>query len=101
MNKVGIDITSISRFLNKTDEFAKRILSNEEFTEYQKINNKGKYLATRWAIKEAIFKADNAFNTFSNINIKKNQKYYFDNFDISTSSEGDFVIAMAIKLKEK
>ncbi|MBU4690747.1 4'-phosphopantetheinyl transferase superfamily protein [Mycoplasma zalophi] len=101
MNKVGIDITSISRFLNKNDEFAKRILSSEEFKEYQTINNKSKYLATRWAIKEAIFKADNTFNTFSNINIKKDHKYHFKNFDISTSSEGDLVIAMAIKFKEK
>ncbi|QJR44028.1 holo-ACP synthase [Mycoplasma miroungirhinis] len=101
MKKVGIDITSISRFINKSDEFAKRILSPAELKEYQIINNKSKYLATRWAIKEAIFKADNTFSTFSNINIEKNQKYYFKDFEISTSSEGDLVIATAIKIKEK
>ena len=98
---IGIDITSIDRFRNKDENFAKKILSNEEFLEWTNDEFKEIYLATRWAIKEAIFKSDNMFSNFSNINIGKiNGKYCFNNFEISTSSENDYVIAIALKNKD-
>ncbi len=98
---VGIDITSIDRFKNKDEKFANKILSNEEFLEWSNTEYKALYLAKRWAIKEAIFKSDNQFSIFSNINLEKiNNKYRFKNFEISTSREDDYVIAIALKNKD-
>ncbi|MDK2819571.1 MAG: 4'-phosphopantetheinyl transferase superfamily protein [Mycoplasmataceae bacterium] len=98
---VGIDITSIDRFENKDENFAKKILSNNEFLDWEKEDAKELFLATRWAIKEAIFKSDNQFSNFSDINISKKQnRYVFQNFEISTSKENNFVIAIAIKKKD-
>lgn len=98
---VGIDITSINRFENKDEKFARKILSDYEFLVWQKEESKELFLATRWAIKEAIFKSDNQFSNFSDINIwKKQNRYVFQNFEISTSRENNFVIAIAIKRKD-
>ncbi|MGL6125137.1 MAG: 4'-phosphopantetheinyl transferase superfamily protein [Metamycoplasmataceae bacterium] len=98
---VGIDITSIKRFENKDENFAKKILSKEEFVGWLNTEFKDVFLATRWAIKEAIFKSDNKYSTFSEINIKKvDKKYFFDFFEISTSREEDYIIAIALKNKD-
>ncbi|MGL4343302.1 MAG: holo-ACP synthase [Metamycoplasmataceae bacterium] len=95
---IGVDITTISRFKEKDENFARKILSENEFQEFLEIENKSYYLATRWAIKEAIFKADNSFASFNKIDIhKNNNKYFFQNFHISTSHEGDFLIAFVLK----
>lgn len=98
---VGIDITSIERFKNKDKSFARKILSDEEFLEWLNYESKDVFLATRWAIKEAIYKSDNTFSNFSNINIKKiNEKYYFAFFEISTSRENEYIVAIALKSKD-
>ena len=95
---IGVDITSINRFKDKKINFFKRILSDEEFKEWEKSENKELYAAQRWAIKEAIFKADNNFHNFHNINLKKNEKgvFVFKNFKISTSKENEYVIAFVM-----
>ena len=95
---IGIDLTTISRFKNKSETFVKTILSEQELIEYNLAENKELFLATRWAIKEALFKCDNSLLPFSKINIKKeDRKYKFENYSISTSSEGDLYIAIAKK----
>ncbi|UVD81520.1 4'-phosphopantetheinyl transferase superfamily protein [Mycoplasma iguanae] len=95
---IGIDITRISRFQNKSENFAKRILSHNEFLEYKKIDDKAYFLALRWAIKEALFKADNTLLSFQKINISKiNKKYFYKNFQITTSKEDDYLIACVVK----
>ncbi|MGZ9413128.1 holo-ACP synthase [Mycoplasma sp. 480] len=95
---IGVDIISISRFKGKKENFIKRILSENEWNSFIKTENKEKFLATRWAIKEAIFKADNKYFNFKQIDIyKENKKYKFQNFEISTSNDEDTVIAVAIK----
>lgn len=95
---VGIDITSIERFKNKDENFAKKILSNDEFIMWINTELKDVFLATRWAIKEAIFKSDNKYSNFSDINIQKiDKKYSFDSFEISTSKENGYIIAIALK----
>ncbi|MGZ9428356.1 4'-phosphopantetheinyl transferase superfamily protein [Mycoplasma sp. 1012] len=95
---IGVDIISISRFKGKKENFIKRILSENEWNSFVKTENKEKFLATRWAIKEAIFKADNKYFNFKQIDIyKENKKYKFQNFEISTSNDEDTVIAVAIK----
>ncbi len=95
---IGVDITSINRFKDKKINFFKRILSDEEFKEWEKSENKELYAAQRWAIKEAIFKADNNFHNFHNINLKRNEKgiFVFKNFKISTSKENEYVIAFVM-----
>ncbi|TPE58087.1 4'-phosphopantetheinyl transferase superfamily protein [[Mycoplasma] falconis] len=99
---VGVDLTTISRFENLEEHTIKNILHVEEIKEYQKINslNKAKYLATRWAIKEAIFKSDNNYSNFSKIKIDKTPegRYAFENFKISTSNEGNLLIAFVVKI---
>ncbi|QDY87039.1 4'-phosphopantetheinyl transferase superfamily protein [Mycoplasma anserisalpingitidis] len=98
---IGVDIVKISRFIDNYDKFAKRILTQQELDEYQKIveiRNKIKYVAVHWSIKEAIYKADNNYSTFNKINItKENSAYMHENFYISTSDDGDNLVAFVIK----
>lgn len=95
---IGIDLTSIERFKNKKINFVRKVLSSDEFLEWQNVENKELFLAQRWSIKEAIFKANNNFHDFRKINIKRNQKgfFEFEDFKISTSKENEYVIAFVI-----
>ncbi|RMA77474.1 holo-[acyl-carrier protein] synthase [Metamycoplasma subdolum] len=96
---IGIDLTNIKRFENLSLNVIKKILHKDEFKEFEKTNDKAKFLATRWAIKEAIFKADNQFKDFSKVFLKKDEegRYIFLDFEISTSKEDDYIIAIAKK----
>ena len=95
---LGIDLTKVSRFKNKSDSFVKRVLSTEEVVEYHNSNDKDFYLANAWAIKEALFKADNTLSNFNEIRItKSNGVYNYNNFEISTSNEDGYIIAIAKK----
>ncbi|MBX4209954.1 MAG: 4'-phosphopantetheinyl transferase superfamily protein [Mollicutes bacterium PWAP] len=99
---IGIDITKISRFKNKNNSFIKRILSKEEIEKYEKSKNKEKFLASRWSLKESIFKAENVNFRFNKINIIKDEfgRYIYEGYLLSTSTEDDIYISVAIK-KEK
>lgn len=95
---IGIDLTNKNRFENASESFVKKILSKDEILEYKNSKDKVSFLAKRWAIKEAIFKADNSKVSFNKISIKKeNNKYTYEDFEISTSSEGEAIIAIALK----
>lgn len=98
---LGVDLVTISRFKNKNKEFIERLLSEEELAEFNKLDNeesKELFLARSWAIKEAIFKADNSYFKFNKINlIKINNEWNFKNFKISISHENDLLIAFVIK----
>ncbi len=94
---IGIDLTKVSRFEGKELQFAKRILTEKEFGFFELSNNKTKFIATRWAIKEALFKADNSLRNYPHMEIEKNLgRYEFEGFEISTSDEDDLVIAIVI-----
>jgi holo-[acyl-carrier protein] synthase len=57
---IGTDIVDIARItasLNKSDGLAKRILTQSEYTEFESSNDKGRYLAKKFASKEATVKA--------------------------------------------
>lgn len=60
---IGVDIIKISRTKDLHDDFPYRILSSEELDRYLSFaddeENKARFLATRWAAKEAYFKASN------------------------------------------
>lgn len=53
--KVGIDLVRIDRFLGK-EKIADKILSDYEYELYLKSSNKIEYLASRFAVKEALIK---------------------------------------------
>lgn len=98
---IGVDITSIKRFKNKNIAFVKKVLSLEEFNEWENVENKELYLAQKWSIKEAIFKANNNYHNYAKMNIvrEKNGKFSFKNFLISTSKENEYVIAFVMEEK--
>lgn len=100
---IGVDITSIKRFENKKMAFIKKILSQEEMLDWEKSHNKELFLAQRWSIKEAIFKANNNFHDYSKINLERENggKFFFKNFEISTSKENDYVIAFVMEREFK
>lgn len=95
---IGVDITSIKRFENKKVNFVKKVLSDEEFKEWEKSENKLLYVAQRWAIKEALFKANNDLHDYHKINLKRNEKgvFIYENYKISTSKENEYVIAFVM-----
>lgn len=101
----GIDITNLSRkeFVNK--KLVERFLHTNELKTLANIsdnNDKIKFIASRWAIKEAIFKALDqykiAFNkiNITHINYCPTVELEDYNTTISVSYEGDLVIASAI-----
>ncbi len=95
---IGVDITSIKRFENKKDSFIKKVLSDQEYKEWLEAENKELYVAQRWAIKEALFKANNELHDYHNIDIKRNPKGFFEfqNYKISTSKENEYVVAFVV-----
>ncbi len=97
---IGIDVTKISRFSGKEEDFAKKILHTDERKAFKASTKKTMFIAKRWAIKEALFKADNSLFEFSKVNIKKeNGRYLYKGFNISTSSEDDMLIVIVQKEK--
>ncbi|QJG66984.1 4'-phosphopantetheinyl transferase superfamily protein [Mycoplasma phocoenae] len=109
MIKHGIDIALVKRFKKINRKTIERFLSPNEAEIFKKLRNekflkentKTLFLATRWAIKEALFKADNQNYKYSEIDIKKiNDVYTYENYSISVSHDGEYVIASAIKIKE-
>ncbi|WP_027335059.1 4'-phosphopantetheinyl transferase superfamily protein [Mycoplasmopsis felifaucium] len=103
---IGIDITRLSRFKDVSDEFICRFLSENEIAEFNLIKDNEtlriKFAAIHWAIKEALFKADNSLSDFRKISITKvNGKYVFQNFEISTSDEGDLLVAVVLSTSKE
>ena len=95
---IGIDLTRISRFENASESFIEKILHENELLDYSKAKNKARFLAKRWSVKEALFKADNKLKEFSLIELKeKDRVLSFDGFEISTSTEDDYYIAIVKK----
>ncbi|CCP24123.1 Holo-acyl-carrier protein synthase [Mycoplasmopsis cynos C142] len=97
----GTDLTTVSRFKNKSQKFAEKILSEQEYVQFQKMEDerqKSLFLARVWAIKESIYKADNSFYDFRKINLVKiNGRWTFRDFSISISHERNLLIAFVVK----
>lgn len=100
--KVGIDLTRISRFENKKENFINRILTKVELEEFLKLqdDSKSTFLAVRWACKEAIFKAtqDQNYLSYSILKYPTGEPYVVNHpeMSISISHEGDYVTAIVI-----
>ena len=83
MKGIGVDIVEITRIkeIKNKEKFIKKILSTEEQTTYTTLKNEKRqleYLAGRFAIKEAIYKAAPALCTGKN----------FTDFSILNTSTG-------------
>lgn len=76
MKSIGIDIIEIDRMQLKP-KLIERYLSQEEAIQFQNLQSeigKKQFLASKWALKEAIFKAlPFEHLVFSDINITKNK----------------------------
>lgn len=99
---IGIDIVKISRFENKDIHFIKRVLTEKELLVYNNLleEKKAQYLASRWASKEAIYKAnkDEHYLSFSILN-KDNGEPYVDGHEeikISISHDGEYAVASVL-----
>lgn len=96
-------MTRISRYNIKNQKLVDRILSNEEKNIFNTLKDeeKQKYLASRFSLKEAYFKASfdkNPFSTFSFLNDEVGKPYLKNRKDVfvSLSDEDDFVIAYVV-----
>lgn len=103
--EIGIDLVENKRFINYPINNVKRILTNNEYNEYLKIDSKYQslYLASRWSAKEAIYKAVNNVININLINIEilygNNKKPYctnIKNISLSVSHTENNTIAIAL-----
>ena len=102
---IGVDIMDHRRIKN-LDEFANRVLSDDEKKRYSLITNektKRCYLGARFAAKEALFKATNKLVDFKSISVLNDESGapyvvgpYDDQIFISLSHEEDYSIAYVI-----
>lgn len=97
---VGVDIVKISRFKDVSEHFINRILTIEEKKEYLKRENKSQYLASRFAVKEAYYKAtqDIHYLGISVLNDESGKPYILNkkNIHLSISHEDEYVVAYLI-----
>ena len=71
---IGVDILRIDRIDFK---IARKVLSSEELEIFNSIDNeniKREYLAERFSVKEALFKADNSLFNYDKITILNDEK---------------------------
>lgn len=103
---IGVDIVQIKR-IKLIPEFINKILHPEEIRflkQIQTSSQQQQFVAGRWALKEAIYKAINNFETpwvFSEINIQLiNKKLQWVNTSknswLSISHETEYAVALAI-----
>ena len=97
---IGVDLVKIERFKNVDEYFVNRILTSEEKKEYLIRPDKTKYLASRFAAKEAYFKAtqDIHYLKISILNNENGAPYILNkkNIHLSLSDEDEYVIAYLI-----
>lgn len=103
---IGIDIIKISRVYDLHDDFPSKILSSKELEIYYSLldeDHKARYLASRWAGKEAYIKASGDksvdFRRISIVSDEDGRPHLYvdeeENGEISLSHDG-YAIAMVI-----
>lgn len=102
--KIGVDLTYIPRFLNK-ETLAKKVLSDKEFESYLNSKNKEEFLASRFALKEALIKCieeDILKINLNEINVLKKSSgaiyilYKNKEYNCSLSHENDYCVGVVI-----
>lgn len=100
--KIGVDLTKIDRFNEVSKHFIERIYSDNEMKEYYMLleEKQATYLASRWAVKEALFKAIKIANykEYSIMNDETGQPYVENHPEIkvSISHEDGYCIAFVL-----
>lgn len=100
--EVGIDLVKKERFLNVDDYFIKRVYTKEEIDLYLTLSDLKKidFLSSRWAIKEAIYKALGVkdYLHYSILNDENGKPFVLNHQEIkvSISHEDDYVIGIVI-----
>lgn len=97
---IGVDILNINRIDFK---IAKKILSKEELEIFDSIENeklKREYLSVRFAVKEALFKADNSYFNYDKISVLNDEtgKPFLKNINgfVSISHDNGMVCAFVV-----
>lgn len=106
---IGIDVAELNRFENLSEKFIKRFLTTNEYADFLKVEekNKTKFLASRWALKEAVFKATSKWKPipFIHLEFRKHPDGYiqcttFNNIKVSLTYSKDKVFAIALTIQE-
>lgn len=102
---IGIDLTYIPRFKDK-DELAKKVLNEDEYNEYLVSLSKETYLASRFALKEALIKcieSDILKIDLKEIKVKKKEngaiyiEYKSNRYEASLSHENEYCVGVVKK----
>lgn len=102
VNGIGVDLVEIKRINLK---IANKVLSSKELEVFNSLNDslKKEYLAERFAVKEALFKADNSFFNYDKVSVLNDEKgkpYLEDiNGHVSIAHDGGMVCAFVVILK--
>ncbi len=111
---IGIDIVENNRMINKDEDFIKRILSLKEYSIYISYSNeqrKLEYISSRFAAKEALFKAFKKGNNdlnYKDISILNDTNgapfieindHKVEYLEVSISHEKNYSIAIVMKTK--
>ena len=96
---IGVDLVDFKRIELK---IARKVLSKKELEIYDTLtdNLKKEYLAERFAVKEALFKADNSFFNYDEVSVLNDEKGkpYLDTIDgfVSIAHDGGMVCAFVV-----
>ena len=96
---IGVDIVEFKRIQLK---IAKKILSVKELEIYETLtdNLKKEFLAERFAVKEALFKAENKYFDYDKVSVLNDQsgKPYLDGIKgmVSIAHDGGMVVAFVV-----
>ncbi|MFA6667414.1 MAG: 4'-phosphopantetheinyl transferase superfamily protein [Bacilli bacterium] len=102
--KVGIDLVFIPRYEDK-ERLASEVLSINEFNEYKKATNKAQYLASRFALKEALIKSIESSILavkLKDIEVVKKENgavyvlYQDKKYECSLSHDGDYCVGVVL-----
>lgn len=100
---IGIDIVEHKR-VNLS--IAKKVLADKELEQYNNLDEvlKIEYLASRFAVKEAVIKATNKEFTFDEIEVirtKGKPKINIEGLEISISHEKKYTVAVCLDTRKK
>ena len=95
---IGCDIVEIQRFATRQERWARKVLTKNEQKEYNQRGDKLAYLAGRWAVKEAIYKATGLVSGFEVLTNSTGAPYVSGAAHISVSISHEKTHALAVAI---
>lgn len=92
---IGCDIISIDRFEKWSDNWVKRYFGETIYLQYKSRNDDKKYLASRWALKESVYKCVGVMENIPNDSKGRPISQYCA---VSATHDKNMCWAVAIKL---